>query len=100
MPFSANSVLYSKNYPRNINYIPVVIFFVCLDFEKNCYSLTAPCFSLKKPEIRNNEKTSDFRCVSLGHFAIWYLFRIWHFDSDVKLRRELNRSVERYSGFA
>jgi len=34
MPFFPNSSLYSKNYPRNINYIPVVVFFVCLDFEK------------------------------------------------------------------
>ena len=41
MPFFPNSSLYSKNYPRNINYIPVVIFFVCLDFGKNCYSRTA-----------------------------------------------------------
>jgi len=34
MPFSPNSSLYSKNYPRNIRYMPVVIFFVGLDFEK------------------------------------------------------------------
>jgi hypothetical protein len=34
MPFFPNSSLYSKNYPRNINYMPAVIFFVCLDFGK------------------------------------------------------------------
>ena len=27
MPFSPNSALCEKNYPQNINYIPVVIFF-------------------------------------------------------------------------
>jgi len=36
MPFLPNSLLYSKNYPRNIKYMHVVIFFVYLDFEKNC----------------------------------------------------------------
>ena len=41
MPFSPNSALCSKNYPRNINYIPAVIFFASLDFGKNCYSRTA-----------------------------------------------------------
>jgi len=41
MPFFPNSSLYSKNYPRNINHMPAVIFFVCLDFGKNCYSRTA-----------------------------------------------------------
>jgi len=41
MPFFPNSSLYSKNYPRNINHMPVVIFFVCLDFGKNCYSQAA-----------------------------------------------------------
>jgi hypothetical protein len=35
MPFSPNSALCSKNYPRNINYIPAVIFFASLDFGKN-----------------------------------------------------------------
>ena len=30
-----------KNYPRNINYMPPVIFFESLDFGKNCYSRTA-----------------------------------------------------------
>ena len=41
MPFSPNSALYEKNYPRNIKYMPVVIFFASLDFGKNCYSRTA-----------------------------------------------------------
>ena len=41
MPFSLNSALRSKNYPRNINHMPVVIFFASLDFGKNCYSWTA-----------------------------------------------------------
>jgi len=41
MPFFPNSSLYSKNYSWNINHMPVVIFFVCLDFGKNCYSRTA-----------------------------------------------------------
>jgi len=41
MPFFPTSSLYSKNYPRNIDHMPVVIFFVCLDFGKNCYSRTA-----------------------------------------------------------
>ena len=41
MPFFPNSALCSKNYPRRINYMPVVIFFASLDFGKNCYSLTA-----------------------------------------------------------
>ena len=40
MPFSPNSALYEKNYPRNINYMPAVIFFASLDFGKNCYSRT------------------------------------------------------------
>ena len=41
MPFFPNSALCSKNYPRNINYMPAVIFFASLDFGKNCYSRTA-----------------------------------------------------------
>ena len=32
--FSANSLLASKLYPRNIIYMPVVKFFGCLDFEQ------------------------------------------------------------------
>ena len=34
MSFPPNSSLCLKNYPRNINYMPAVIFFVCFDFEK------------------------------------------------------------------
>ncbi|OPX41260.1 MAG: hypothetical protein B1H13_03055 [Desulfobacteraceae bacterium 4484_190.3] len=63
MPFSPNSALYSKNYPRNINYIPAVIFFVCLDFEKNCYSratsqdpVILAKFSRKDAKHANNSK--------------------------------------------
>ena len=41
MPFFPNSALCSKNYPRNINHMPAVIFFSSLDFGKNCYSRTA-----------------------------------------------------------
>ena len=41
MPFSPNSALYEKNYPRNINHMSVVIFFASLVFGKNCYSRTA-----------------------------------------------------------
>ena len=41
IPFSPNSALRSKNYPRNINHMPAVIFFASLDFGKNCYSRTA-----------------------------------------------------------
>ena len=53
MSFSPNSLLCSKNYPRDISYMPVysvkyptyltgvVIFSVCLDFEKNCDFRTA-----------------------------------------------------------
>jgi len=29
--------LYEKIYPRNINYMSVVNFFVCLDFERKSY---------------------------------------------------------------
>jgi hypothetical protein len=32
--FRPNSALCSKFYPRNINYMPVVKFFACLDFER------------------------------------------------------------------
>ncbi|MEA3358865.1 MAG: hypothetical protein U9R17_05590, partial [Thermodesulfobacteriota bacterium] len=38
MPFFLNSLSCSKNYPRNINHIPAVIFFAFLDLRKNCYS--------------------------------------------------------------
>ena len=48
MPFSPNSALYSRDYPRNIKYIPVVIFFVCLDFEKTAILGQPPC----KPDYR------------------------------------------------
>ena len=34
MPFSPNSALHEKNYPRNIDYMPAVIFFASLDFWK------------------------------------------------------------------
>ena len=34
MPFFPNSALREKNYPRNINHMPAVIFFVCLDLEQ------------------------------------------------------------------
>ena len=34
MPFFPNSALCSKNYPRNINHMPVVIFVACLDLEQ------------------------------------------------------------------
>ena len=34
MPFFPNSALCSKNYPRNIKHMPVVIFFACLDLEQ------------------------------------------------------------------
>jgi len=34
MPFFPNSSLYSKNYPRNINHIPVVIFSYASILEK------------------------------------------------------------------
>ena len=34
MPFFLNSLSCSKNYPRNINYIPAVIFFRIPRFEK------------------------------------------------------------------
>nr|WP_136809935.1 DMT family protein [Desulfosediminicola flagellatus] len=40
MPFSLISSLKSKNYPQNINYIPAVIFRVCLDLSENPYSRT------------------------------------------------------------
>ena len=40
MPFSLNSLSCSKNYPRNINYIPAVIFFAFLDLRKYYYSRT------------------------------------------------------------
>ncbi len=48
MPFFPNSALYEKNYPpvneytrhRDITYMPVVIFSVCLDLKKNVYSRT------------------------------------------------------------
>ena len=32
--FRPISALCSKNNPRNINYMPAVIFFACLDFER------------------------------------------------------------------
>jgi len=34
MPFFPNSALCSKNYPRNINQMPAVIFFASLDLEQ------------------------------------------------------------------
>jgi hypothetical protein len=34
MPFSPISSLNSKNYPRNIKYMPPVIFRVCLDLRE------------------------------------------------------------------
>ncbi len=37
MYFHPISSLYEKFYPRNINYIPVVKFFVCLDIEQKTY---------------------------------------------------------------
>ncbi|RZB34994.1 MAG: hypothetical protein SRB1_00762 [Desulfobacteraceae bacterium Eth-SRB1] len=51
MPFSPNSALCEKNYPRNINYMPAVIFFASLDFGKNCYSRTASedCKKVRTP---------------------------------------------------
>jgi len=33
LPFGPISSLCEKNNPRNIDYMPVVIFFVCLDLE-------------------------------------------------------------------
>ncbi|TBV81477.1 MAG: hypothetical protein EYX74_04215 [Desulfobulbaceae bacterium] len=33
--FRPISALCSKNYPRNINHIPAVFFFACLDLEQN-----------------------------------------------------------------
>ena len=41
MPFFLNSLSCSKNYPRNINYMPVVIFFAFLYLRKNYYPRTA-----------------------------------------------------------
>ncbi len=37
MYFCPISALYEKIYPRNINYMPVVNFFVCLDLEQKSY---------------------------------------------------------------
>jgi len=37
MSFRPISSLYEKFYPRNINYMPVVKFFVCLDLERKSY---------------------------------------------------------------
>ena len=34
MSFFPNSALCSKNYPRNTNQMPAVIFFACLDLEQ------------------------------------------------------------------
>jgi len=41
MPFSQTLRYAKKNYPRNINHMPAVIFFAGLDFGKNCCSRTA-----------------------------------------------------------
>ena len=37
MYFRPISALYEKIYPRNISYMPVVNFFVCLDLERKSY---------------------------------------------------------------
>jgi len=52
MPFFPNSALCSKNYPRNINYMPAEIFFASLDFEKNCCSRTASWSPFSSVETR------------------------------------------------
>ncbi len=39
MYFRPISALYNKIYPRNINYMPVVNFFVCLDLERKSYKI-------------------------------------------------------------
>ncbi len=41
MPFSPISSLNSKYYPRNIKYMPAVIFRICLDLNENIYCRTA-----------------------------------------------------------
>ncbi len=41
MPFCPNSSLFQKNNARNINYMSVLIFLKCLDFEQNVYSRTS-----------------------------------------------------------
>ena len=41
MSLFRNSLSCSKNYPRDINHMPAVIFFVFLDLRKNNYSRTA-----------------------------------------------------------
>ncbi len=41
MLFSPISSLNSKNYPRNINYMPPVILRVCLDLSEKPYCRTA-----------------------------------------------------------
>ena len=51
MPFFPNSALYEKKYPRNIKYMPAVIFFASLDFGKNCYSRTTSYVPFIMPEL-------------------------------------------------
>ena len=96
MPFFPNFSLYSKNYPRNINYRPAVIFFICLDFEKNCYSRTASYVSVRG--ARGSGAGADFKAglsivkpqgtrlsphkslEMLEIFANYYLLRCGHYD--------------------
>ena len=55
MPFFLNSLSCSKNYPRNINYIPAVIFFTFLDLRKNYYSRAGSYDEFLKGELQEKE---------------------------------------------
>jgi len=51
MPFFPNSALCSKNYPRNINQMPAIIFFASLDFGKIAILGQPPTLNLNAKNV-------------------------------------------------